>query len=183
MSRSGLPADQATATASALGLTLASAVDRVYTSYVWKNVVIVVWFDAATVESILVFERSCQERAQKHPQGMSSVHIMVPGGKSLPTAEARAELSRVMREYAQYSAATAVVIPGTGFWASALRGMITAVSMLARTSANPRICGDFAAVAAWLPEVHEQRTGVRISANELVSALQSAERSGLAAVA
>jgi hypothetical protein len=184
MARSGLPrVDQASAATNSVRIAPSSAVDGVYTAYLWNNLSIVLWFDAATLESIVAFENSCRERVQQFPHGLSSVHVMVPGGKSMPTAEARTELSRVIRDYAQYSAATAVVIPGAGFWASALRGMVTALAMLARSTVKPRICSDFADVAAWLPELHEQRTGVRLEPAELLRALQEAERAGVKAVA
>lgn len=184
MARSGPPRVDARLEArTAVRITPSIAVSGVFASYLWKNVVIVLWFDAATVDSIVAFDRSCMESVREFPTGLSSVHIMVPGGKSMPSPEARAAISRLTREYEQYFAGTAVVIPGAGFWASALRGMVTAGSILARSKIKPRICADFADVIDWLPDAHEQRTGVRIEAQDLLSALQSAERAGLQAVA
>lgn len=155
----------------------------VCSAYAWKNISIALWFGPLALEEVPIFERACQQRVEQCPEGLSSVHIMVPGGKSMPTPETRAELTRVLREYAQSATAVAVVIPGSGFWTSALRGLITAISVLARTPIKPQICSNFADVCDWLPRMHLERTGVHLDPKELLEALHQAERAGMQAVA
>lgn len=160
-----------------------SAFSGVHASYGWKNLAITLWFGPATLESLPVFERGCKAFCDAHPEGVSSVHIMVPGGSSMPTQEARTELARIMREYAHTAAGAAVVIPGAGFWASALRGLITALAMLAPRGFALQIFGELPDVAAWLAPLHQSHTGCEISAHELLHALTLVERAGTAAAA
>jgi hypothetical protein len=171
------------APASAVHVFELSAVPGVYSSYLWKNVAFIVWFAPATLESLAVFETGIKSLTERHPEGLSSVHIMVPGGKSLPTAEARAELARLMREYATLSSHVAVVIPGSGFWASALRGVVTALAMLSPRDKKPHICGTLPEVALWLPDPHRARTGVRVEPEQLLAALRYVERDASAIAA
>lgn len=146
----------------------------VYVAYGWRNVAITLWFGPATVESVSAFEAICQRCVDTFPGGGSSVHIMVPGGKSLPSAEARSELARVFSKYAIYSAANAVVIPGAGFWAGALRSLVTAFTIVAQLASKPHIFADIHAASEWLPASHTERTGIAVTSRELLAALRVA---------
>jgi hypothetical protein len=176
-------APAATVTSGGVQVTPTTTIPGVFSAYAWKNVAITLWFGPPAFEDVATFERGCQKRVAECPDGISSVHIMVPGGKSMPTPETREELTRVLREYSQFSAAVAVVIPGTGFWTSALRALVTALSVLAKTAIKPQICANHAEVCDWLPGVHLERTGVQLNPKELLEALQQAERAGMQAVA
>lgn len=146
----------------------------VFSAYGWRNVAITLWFGPATVESVKAFEDICQRCVDAFPAGGASVHIMIPGGKSLPSAEARSELARVFSKYAAYSATTAVVIPGTGFWAGALRSLVTAFSLVAQLANKPQVFADIHAVSEWLPASHTERTGIAVTSRELLAALRVA---------
>lgn len=161
----------------------ASAFPGVHTSFVWQNVAIHVWFGPATMQSLVEFDRGCKSISGKHPEGISSVHIMVPGGTSMPTAEARTEVGRIMRENAKHTTAAATLIPGNGFWASALRSMVTAILMLAPRSLAFRMFSDMESLAEWLAPLHSRGTGVVIQANELYRALRFVHRAALRAAA
>jgi hypothetical protein len=164
-------------------VTEASAYPGVHSSFVWQNVAITVWFGPATMQSLVVFEKGCKSFCAQHPEGVSSVHIMVPGGTSMPTAEARARVGSIMRENAQRTVAAATLIPGNGFWASALRSMVTAILLLAPRSLAFRIFGDLESLAAWLAPLHSQGTGVNVQPHELFRALRFVHRSALRAAA
>jgi hypothetical protein len=165
-----------------LAITPSLIIPGVYSAYVWKNVAIALWFGPLSLADIPAFEAGCKARCQEHPKGMSLVNIMVPGGKSMPSPEAREELGRIMREYEAYSAEVVVVIPGAGFWASALRGLITAVSMIAPRY-HLHIAANFVQVAELLPEPHRARTGVELDPKELLRAIRWVENQGKAAAA
>jgi hypothetical protein len=102
---------------------------------------------------------------------------MVPTGRPLPEAEARAQLARLIRTHAGTLAALAVVLRGDGFWASGVRGLLTAIAMLSPRDSKLRIVASFDDVTAWLPELHLARTGVRLPAAALIDALRAAEQS------
>jgi hypothetical protein len=175
--------DGATDASSALQITPLTTLPGVYSAYLWKNVAITLWFGPPAMDDVATYERGCRARAEEFPGGVSSVHIMLPGGRALPSPEVRVELRRVIQTYSYVSAGIAIVIPGVGFWASALRGLVTALSVLGKTDIKPQICGGYAEVAAWLPEVHRERTGVQLDSGELLSVLQKAELAALALAA
>src|SRR5262249_48058180 len=147
----------------------------VFTAYRYKNVAIAFWFNAATPESLVHFERAAQATCELLPEGLSLVNIMVPGGRSMPSAEVRKKLGQIAHEHAKSTAAVGVMIPGSGFWASALRGLVTAVSMLMPRSYKLEICSSLREVAEWLAPVHSAGTGAAIDAPELLRALHAAE--------
>jgi hypothetical protein len=164
-------------------LALSTTIPGVYTAYTWKNISIALWFGPpASLDDVATFERACQRRAEASPHGFSTVHIMVRGGKSMPTPEVRAELSRIFRHYSQFAAGVVVVIPGKGFWASAIRGLVTALTLISQTDVKPQICETYGEVAEWLPGVHAERTGVQVDSRELLGALSAVELAGLQSV-
>lgn len=157
-------------------LTFLNSVPDVYTAYLWQNVAITLWFGPATLESCVILERGCRKQAAEHPEGLSLVNIMIPGGRSMPGAEVRSELTRIMRDHTQHAAAVAVIIPGSGFWASALRSLVVALSMLRPRDMQLQIFGSAPPLVEWLLPLHAARTGVQLDAAELLSALREAER-------
>jgi len=162
-------------------LTHLNSVPEVYSAYIWKNVVITLWFGAATLESCASLERGTRKQTAEHPEGLSMVNIMVPGSRSLPGAAVRAELARIMREHATHAAAIAVIIPGSGFWASALRSVVVALSMLRPRDMQLSIFDSAPPLAEWLAPLHGARTGVQLAAAELLGVLREAEREAAAA--
>ncbi|HET8937025.1 MAG TPA: hypothetical protein VFN67_26465 [Polyangiales bacterium] len=160
-------------------VTEVSAYPGVHSSFVWQNVAITVWFGPATMQSLVEFDKGCRSFCGKHPEGISSVHIMVPGGKSMPTAEARAEVGRIMRENAKTTAAAAALVPGNGFWASALRSMVTAILMLAPRSFAFRMFGELSELADWLAPLHSHGTGVEVQPVDLLRALRHVHSTAL----
>lgn len=156
-------------------VTHVNTVPDVYSVYTWENVAFMFWFGPPTLESCAVLERGSQKQHAEHPEGLSLVNVMVPGGRSMPSAEVRTEITRIMRESTKNAAAIGVIIPGTGFWASALRGMVLALSMMRSRQLPLQIFADATELAEWLVPIHGERTGVRFQAAELVRALKEAE--------
>lgn len=101
----------------------------------------------------------------------------------MPTAEVRARVGRILRENAEHTVAAATLIPGNGFWASALRSMVTAILMVAPRSMAFRMFGDLESLAEWLAPLHGQGTGLSVQASELHRALRFVHRSALKAAA
>jgi hypothetical protein len=168
------------AAGSEIELVLETTIPDVYTAYSWKNVVFLLWFGPITVESLKSFEKACKANRAARPEGSSTVNLMIPGGSSFPSADARTGMLRILREHGPQLAASAVVLCGTGFWASALGSVITAISMLAPRDFKLRMFNTLGAVAEWLPALHEARTQVKLDPSELLLALQLVEAKGLA---
>jgi hypothetical protein len=157
-------------------LTPSTTIRGIYAAYMWNNVAISLWFAAPAFEDIAAFEQGCRERIARCPEGLSGIHILVPGSNEMPSPETRDELARILREYSQQSAAVVVVIPGNGFWTGSLRGLVTTLSVLADSAVKPQICSNYDEVCEWLPAIHRARTGVELDPKELLEALKQAER-------
>lgn len=149
----------------------------IYTSFLYKNVVITLWFNALTLECIPTLEMQYKRLHEGFPMRVSEVQIMVPGGTRLPSMAARAAYKRLSLTITQTVVASAVVILGEGFIASALRSLLIAFTVAGSRSATFRIQASALEVVTWLPETHEQRTGVKIDPHELLSAIHLAMES------
>lgn len=154
-----------------------------HSTFAWKNLAITVWSGPATMASLTVFEQGCRSICAKHPEKICSVHIMAPAGKSMPSAEARDQVGRILSENAVHTAAAAALVPGDGFWASALRSMVTSILMMAPRSMPFRTFGDLAQLAEWLAPLHSRGTGVEVEPSELLQALRYVQHSALRAAA
>jgi hypothetical protein len=159
-------------------LTTFGAAPGIFEAFLWQNVSIVVWSGTATLESVDVYEDLCRQSRERFPAGLSSVHIIVPRQSLLPGSQVRDALTRVNAQYLDLVGAVAIVIQGGGFWASAVRGMITALTLSLTRSRGfeLRIHAHVDEVAEWLPAAHLKRTGVTLGHDELQSALQRAVR-------
>jgi hypothetical protein len=140
----------------------------------WQNVSIAVWSGPASAANVSLLDQISGRFKERHPEGMSAVHI-VHGQTPLPSSEAREGLVRVSNAYADCLGGVAVVIGGTGFWASTMRSVVTAMRVLSSRAFEMRIHGTVEEVIEWLPAVHHKRTGVKLEASELLAALRQAQ--------
>lgn len=160
-----------------IALDASGGVPGVFTSFVWQNLAVTVWCSAPNMESLAAFGQRSRAFCAAHPEGFSSVHVMIPGGTAMPTSEVRAELSRIINESAPHVAAGAALIAGDGFWASALRGLVTALTLLMPRSLAPRIYAQQEPLADWLAPLHSERTGVQVQASEVLQVLRMVQSS------
>jgi hypothetical protein len=147
--------------------------------YGLQNLSFVIWLGPANVESVARLEQITAVLRERHPEGASGIHIVVPGQTQLPTAEARAGLVRMTNEYASWLGGVAVVIGGGGFWASAMRSVVTAMRVLGSRAFEMRIHGTIEEAVEWLPAAHFKRTGVKIERDQLLRAARQAEQTAL----
>jgi hypothetical protein len=154
-------------------LTLLDAEPGSVTLYAHENITIIVWWGPASTLAVQRLHRITEQRRKQHPQGLSVIHI-VKGDLVLPDQETRDAFVRLMRDSDTALAAVAVVIGGGGFWASALRSVITGMRVLARSAFEMRLHGNIDEVLKWLPDKHAKRTGVVIDKDRLRRALETA---------
>ena len=141
--------------------------------YGWRNMTFVVWTGSASAENVGLLDEISAKVRDQHPEGLSGVHI-VRGGTPLPSSQAREALVRLANAYANDLAAVGVVIGGSGFWASTMRSVVTAMRVLASRAYEMRIHGTVDEIVDWLPAVHAKRTGVTLDPAELLQALRHA---------
>jgi hypothetical protein len=148
----------------------------VYAYYGWKNVSVGVWVGQAVKSAVSGLVEMSYEMAKNHPTGRSSVVFVLdqlPG----PTADAQEEMKRV------YSSGglecTAIILEGTGFWASGIRSMTNNVRRDAATSTLLRVNTSIEEVIEWLPPAHLEHTGVTLPAPDFQRALVTIRELGV----
>jgi hypothetical protein len=148
----------------------------------WKNVVIVAWLGRPTaVATRELGTISGRILGVLGDQKLSYVHL-IPLEVHLPDSETRAALHDITRDYGQYTACVGVIVRGSGFWASALRSLVTSVKVIAPRSVDIRIHADIAELLTWFPAEHAQRTGVTLEPADFVKTLSEARAWQQAAV-
>ena len=100
-------------------------------------------------------------------------------GAPAPTPEAQAILTHVFDGRNSDLACTAVVVEGTGFWASSMHSTITSMRLAASGSMRLRLHSTIDEVVKWLPAAHKERTGIEFDAEHLRRILQTARDLGV----
>lgn len=137
----------------------------------WQNISIGVWIGQATLSAVKSVFTMSERMAVDFPMGRSSV-VFVLDQVAAPTAEARVELDKV---YASPGlACTAIVLEGSGFWASAIRSMSANLARGGQAVVRAHTSVD--EVVQWMPEEHCARTGVAVPPDDLKRALLFARR-------
>ncbi|HLK41203.1 MAG TPA: hypothetical protein VKU41_30840 [Polyangiaceae bacterium] len=139
----------------------------------WRNVLIAVWRRTISGPHVSRFTKAVETMAAQFPGRRSNVHI-VAAGTGLPSEEARLRLAASMRRYKGSLACVAVVLCGTGFWASAFRAAVSGIRLLAPGAFGFHPMESVDQVVGWLPTEHERLTGVKLDPEELRLALDAA---------
>lgn len=138
-----------------------------------RNITLVVWGEVADLESVDHLARVGKERIRDYPCGLSDVHV-IGRQLGLPDADTRARLLEESRHATSHLAAVAVVVGGSGFWASAIRGLVTGMHVLLAGEFELKLFGEDEDMPEWLTRVHTHKTGVDVSADLLRGALREA---------
>jgi hypothetical protein len=139
----------------------------------WANITVTTWQSRGTVPAIERVARVGSVIRSECRSGISSIHL-IREGAGLPSPEARAALVKLMNTDVETLACVGIVVGGTGFWASAVRSLITGMRAVSPRSYQLKLVGNIPELAAWLPQPHAARTGVAIDADELAAALHTA---------
>ncbi|MFO0615572.1 MAG: hypothetical protein U0414_23465 [Polyangiaceae bacterium] len=138
----------------------------------WRAVVVSVWrkepFPIASsrlaVEAMLAYGRTVA------PTKVAVV-VMLNPDVTPPNAELRAEMDRNARHLAAMTACGATIHSGTGFRAAAVRGVLTALQLVARSKHPEKVFTTDAAAAAWMTPLLRD-AGMRVtSPGEVADAL------------
>jgi hypothetical protein len=145
------------------------------------NVVLFYWTGDGTIESVQVLERLIEQQTAGFTRKASAMHL-IHQRVSLPDAQVRAGLVAAMKRAADFTGCIAIVMLGGGFWASAIQSALTGMRMLAPTgSSTMRFGSNPAALSDWFVTEHAERTGERISEQQLLTAAEQLRSAGDAA--
>lgn len=134
----------------------------------WENVTVCMWSGQADGPATMELERSMDRRGTR-VRRLSYIHL-IRDRLALPDADARRNFRHMMTRRNAELACVAIVVGGTGFWASAMRNAVIGLRVLSPRDFTFRIHGSTSEVLDWLPTMHEERTGVAVS-RELLRAL------------
>lgn len=132
----------------------------------WKNVSIGVYVGQATPAAARELLAMSDHQARTFPEGRSSV-VFVLDQLGAPPPEARPDLDRVYESSGL--ACTAIVLEGSGFWASAIRSMTS--NMVRGQAVSVRAHTNLDEVVTWMPAEHQKRTKVELPPDDLKRAL------------
>jgi hypothetical protein len=104
---------------------------------------------------------------------MSNVHL-IRDGALVPTPDARSGFVRMMQEHAEQLANVAVVVGGTGFWASMMRSAVTGMRFVSPRTFELRLHADPQEIVGWLPQAHLKRCGTSLPDSTLAELLDGA---------
>lgn len=137
----------------------------------WRNVQIASWTTQGTIALVEQLAEHSKRFHHKHPEGVSVVHL-ISKGPALPDAPTRERLKTLMEGNSKTLGCVAIVLDGRGFWASAVRSFLVGLRLVSPRTVNMQVFSTSEEVAAWLPEMHLQRTGVKIEPPDLLEAIQ-----------
>jgi len=135
----------------------------------WRNIGFVHWGAQATLSSVRKMGAMSAALMKAHTK--ISIIQVIPDSAPLPTDDAKDLLLKMTEAGGHALACLVYVMSGEGFWASAMRSYLTNVHWVHHRPFVPRIVATIAEAASWLPSIHRERTGVDVSAEELLEVL------------
>jgi len=139
------------------------------------NVVVHAWRGQMTDTIAERFVQINEGVILQHPEGISFVS-WIQEGAPLPSSGARRIVSEVMGEYSESIACVAVIMEGSGFWASAMRSAVTGIGLLAKGDFIMRSHRSVAEMTVWFPNHHQARTGVAVAPAHLRELVEQTKR-------
>lgn len=140
----------------------------------WKNLGICSWTGGATGPAVDALVQA-MEKVRVPGQRSSWVHL-IREGLPLPDGGARTNFIRLMKERQDELACVAIVVGGTGFWASAMRNAVIGLRVFAPRTFEYRLHGSPGEVVEWLPQAHRDKTGVELPSETLAQLIAQALR-------
>lgn len=138
----------------------------------WQNVVVVSWLGRPSAEAAMMLgPLSDLVLSGATAEKLSYVHL-VPNRLELPDAPTRNAFQELTRVYGARTACVAIVLQGAGFWASAIRGFVTGISVLAPRTIDFRLHAELNELLEWFPQEHARKTGVQLSGSALLRQLE-----------
>ena len=138
----------------------------------WRNVSISLWANQPTLAGAERYQALSKRLDNELPEGRSHVTFIL-NNIAAPTPEANAIFAHVTGYRMTTLKCMAIVLEGTGFWASGIRGLITNLTMSSAEPVLMDIGETIERVVEWLPVHHAQRTTVQLDPAELKRVLEA----------
>jgi hypothetical protein len=142
----------------------------------YRNISIAVWVGQATRQAVEALLEAQKKLIDAHPNGHSAVTFILDGLPA-PTPDAHALITKVFAARNQL-ACLAIILEGSGFWASGLRSMLNNSHRQAGGPAALQVATSLESVVTWFSEEHKKRTGVELLPMPLLNTLTNARQEG-----
>ncbi len=114
----------------------------------FETTLVLMWHERISLEGV----RRCIRTAE-NMKGRTPICFLTVIGKDTPIdtpREARKELARFLKNWEEQISAAAIAYEATGFKATALRSIVTAINLTARTTFPNKVFQSLDEAAAWL---------------------------------
>ena len=144
----------------------------------WQTIFAVVWRGETSLQGIASLRSACSEIASAHPRGIGMLTI-IGASAPLPASAARKALAQLLAEGSEFIKCSALLIEGAGFRASAVRSVVTGLTLLAQQAYPHRVCDVDEAVRLFSRHVPcatgeaISQSALRISIDQLRQLVQS----------
>ena len=153
-------------------ITVVGEAPGVHRVWLWQNVFVISWYGKSSAESARALGPITDRiYTQVSYEKFSYVHL-IANKLELPDAATRTALLDLTHEHGPRTACVAVIVSGTGFWASAIRSFVTGIRVLAPRGFDLRMHAAIPELGEWLPEEHERKTGVKLEPSELIRQIE-----------
>lgn len=138
------------------------------------RIVVLVWKQPPSLAGVTDCRRLFQQVRTKRPGDKFGYLAIVESraGTNMP-ADVRDALTLLLREYQGAIAASAIVFEGTGFRASIVRSVVSAINLATRLEFSSTVESDLTVGASWLMD---RVKGSKLTATSLVAAVNGFRR-------
>ncbi len=140
----------------------------------WRDFLVVIWRGETTMEGIAELEAHLAAFAAGQPDGVVLVTI-VERRAPLPPGKVRDALARFMARSASIRA-SGVVFEGSGFRASAVRSVVTGLTMLAKQPYPHKVFATVEQASVWLVEETNRVMGRSYQPEDLIGGIEAIRR-------
>jgi len=137
----------------------------------WGNLILVAWGIQSSLSLVDELRRLITRVAGEHTK-ISLVHVCI-GALPLPTKEVRGAFASMTHEFADKLSCVGVSIGEEGFWASAVRSVVTHLQSISQRGPKAQLCGSVEEVSTYMARAHVTEAGVLVDARALHQALES----------
>ncbi|MET0595143.1 MAG: hypothetical protein ABW133_20755 [Polyangiaceae bacterium] len=144
----------------------------------WKNVLVSIWEAQGTIVAVDRMLDAVAAMPRISPK-RSDIYVIAEGAR-LPESGVRDHFVEVIQSHSADLACVAVVVEGSGFWASALRSFVTGLHWLAPRSFDFKLHGSIDDVITHLPPVHERLSGIHLDHGRFERLIREWRANGMA---
>ena len=117
---------------------------------------IVVYVDTPTLEALRVSHRYHRALMRERDEPTSLLSV-IPAGLPIPSSDVRKAGTDLLAEVQPHICCMATVVEGTGFWASAIRSVLTGIQLVVRSPKPNRAFARIEEAAAYIADHYPER--------------------------